>query len=718
MEKSQKNYMSIKSKLMAAVAMLLVASFMVVSSTYAWFTLSTAPEVTGITTKVGANGSLEIALVGTKDTYDNPAGKINSSVGDSSKGDTVKNLTWGNIVNLSDAAYGLDLITLLPSVMKLNSSGETYTVPATGILATPKYGADGRISVLEANSLAAAYSEANKGFVEGGYGVRAIGNMSSMTQQQLLWRQSVADVKSNLGKANTLASTVLNEKGSALAGIVFQKANDAATYNITAIGEMIVALKGTDTVDGVTDYLEAAMKNYLIAGAAIAGYNMSDEDFNLVVNNIEADCKDGFPDLSGGTYSVSGITGNITLPDIIKNVYAEYESISAALTAADTAYNDRTGIPNVTTATWDNVSDVLIDSGLVDIDNIKVNGFTSNQLLQQENGEYVNMNALVKAVLTGGQGIQVELGTGTGVYYDIAQVTGEVKTTIKLDESASIKGFNLDGAPATMKTVVEANERYDLTTSTICLATSAPADRDEGAEVVKKLSEYSGYVVDLAFRTNAAGSQLMLQTDAANRIYSDSTNSEIMGNGSTMSFGYSTNFDDKAVVELMKSIRMVITDNKGTVIGYAMLDTTEATLGKNAKDEPIVIAPVKLCEAGTVTIKTLDMDGSTTTTDDVINVPDFSMAEPADTNEKGQTAIMELQRNTETVISVYVYLDGETVDNGDVATGEMSMTGSLNLQFSSDANLTPMSYAPLQGTTTTESSDANASGGETPDPQG
>ena len=52
---------SIRKKLLAAIAMLLVAVIMTVSSTYAWFTLSTAPEVKGITTTVGANGNLEIA---------------------------------------------------------------------------------------------------------------------------------------------------------------------------------------------------------------------------------------------------------------------------------------------------------------------------------------------------------------------------------------------------------------------------------------------------------------------------------------------------------------------------------------------------------------------------------------------------------------------------------------------------------------------------------
>lgn len=64
MTKSQANsYGGVRKKLMGAVAMLLVASIMVVSSTYAWFTLSTAPEITGISTSVGANGNLEIALL-------------------------------------------------------------------------------------------------------------------------------------------------------------------------------------------------------------------------------------------------------------------------------------------------------------------------------------------------------------------------------------------------------------------------------------------------------------------------------------------------------------------------------------------------------------------------------------------------------------------------------------------------------------------------------
>ena len=64
MNKQQSKKMaSLRKKLFAAIAMLLVACIMAVSSTYAWFTLSTAPEVKGISTTIGANGNLEMALV-------------------------------------------------------------------------------------------------------------------------------------------------------------------------------------------------------------------------------------------------------------------------------------------------------------------------------------------------------------------------------------------------------------------------------------------------------------------------------------------------------------------------------------------------------------------------------------------------------------------------------------------------------------------------------
>ena len=53
---------SVVKKLYAAVCMVLVAALLVSATSYAWLVLSQAPEVSNVTTTIGANGNLEIAL--------------------------------------------------------------------------------------------------------------------------------------------------------------------------------------------------------------------------------------------------------------------------------------------------------------------------------------------------------------------------------------------------------------------------------------------------------------------------------------------------------------------------------------------------------------------------------------------------------------------------------------------------------------------------------
>lgn len=120
---------SIRRRLSAAICMLLIATIMLVTSTYAWFTLSTAPEVRGINTSVAGNGSLEIALMPSSGTFSN----ITSGRGASGteygglKEMTAANNSWGNVVNLKDPSYGLDLITLNP--VQFNLAYGTHAVP-------------------------------------------------------------------------------------------------------------------------------------------------------------------------------------------------------------------------------------------------------------------------------------------------------------------------------------------------------------------------------------------------------------------------------------------------------------------------------------------------------------------------------------------------------------------------------------------------------------
>ena len=134
----EKDLPHVKEKITAAAVLLVIAMTIMVTATYAWVTLSASPEVTSIDTTVTANGALEIAMA--NGTGEAP-GK--SAAGDSTgagKDVTQANITWGNLVNLSDPSYGLSNVTLRPA----SRNGETglLTNPLSGV----KYGEDGRIT--------------------------------------------------------------------------------------------------------------------------------------------------------------------------------------------------------------------------------------------------------------------------------------------------------------------------------------------------------------------------------------------------------------------------------------------------------------------------------------------------------------------------------------------------------------------------------------------
>lgn len=163
-----------------SVAILLVMSItMMTSATFAWLTLSKAPEVTGMQTTVAANGNLEIALAQglTKDKIVAPS---ESQVGDSSatEGKTIvdANVTWGNLVNVSDERYGLDKITLRPALLS------EYNIKRNPLYGAA-YGGDGRVVDTSDKYEFASWKEMAKDqwrFAAGSlteYGVRAIGTV-------------------------------------------------------------------------------------------------------------------------------------------------------------------------------------------------------------------------------------------------------------------------------------------------------------------------------------------------------------------------------------------------------------------------------------------------------------------------------------------------------------------------------------------------------------
>jgi hypothetical protein len=156
--------------------MLLVSTIMLVSSTYAWFTLSTAPEVSNITTTVAGNGSLEIALM--------PTNGLTSGITSGSAGGaaiTTSNLSWGNLITLSDDStdpYGLGQANLLPAAWS----------DTTMKLTTAVYGSDGRITTSEGATELRTWAPStgtNGGsFGTATYGVRVFGESDGNTTNE------------------------------------------------------------------------------------------------------------------------------------------------------------------------------------------------------------------------------------------------------------------------------------------------------------------------------------------------------------------------------------------------------------------------------------------------------------------------------------------------------------------------------------------------------
>ena len=532
-----------KKKLTAAVAMLLVSAIMVVSSTYAWFTLSTAPEVTGITTTVGANGNLEIAL----SPEDGDAASITSKVGDSmdAAGQALKsaNVSWGNLVDLNDPAYGLGQIKLMPGRLNITDGKLNVNSP----LLTAVYGSDGRVDELAANTLTGIYNAEDGVFPrnDAAFGVRAVGSASAMTPRQLAYRNARSNVSSYTRTAQSMASQSLVANGSDLADIIVKHAavsgEDTETYDkkyLDTMSSIITAL------DGSLDKVNAAMVSALIGYAASAAG--SDEAFTAVqaMSPEETEITAVIAALQG-----TGIeTDSLPFADAID----KYDSTRTAVEDAQTALDALNGKESLT---WAEIKGVL--EYLVNPDVLKINGYGTDEFRN-------NLGDIVSSVMQ--TGLTVSMPTGGGVYADLADLCGDYQATVTIAE-ITYNEITVKNVPATMTTATTQNPPYLPAALTALTGAGAP---EAGDNADANITDYYGYALDLYFRTNAPSSNLMLQTEEAQRVYADSNNEATQGGGSTMTFATSEGFGVDAVKALMANIAVVFTDREGNVYAYAL----------------------------------------------------------------------------------------------------------------------------------------------------
>ena len=681
MVKKSKRKQDIKSKLLAAIAMLMVATIMMVSSTYAWFTLSTAPEVQGITTTVGANGNLEIAL----SPFSGDPAAVTSGVGDADKEWLLKNLTWGNLLNMSDESYGLGDITLLPS--RLNFANGFVNGSALKI---PVYGADGRVSELGGTVYYGAKDPtgAVAGFLANtGWGVRAVGTSSSQTPTQRNYYTALNNINTYRVSAQSAGKKALDDSGDALAAIAVKKATDVATgYEVYKddIANMLSLLTEADKA------AEKALYNVFLALASTELVQANEATAGTLYDQIKAV-------ESMSLTNAEQYIASLGAP-ALQDAYDAWEGLHTDVSSANLAYD---GIKNE--ATWNEAQITGVLSYLMNTSgDVKLGGKTLDEVK-------VNPMSLMTAM---SKGLTLTLGENSGLFYDLAQLSGNISSTVTFADGTLIEYNGQSGDLSGMEITISASEPSNgalLKQLRAAVAVLTPA-AGTGSPVSAIDTTY-GYAIDLLFRTNVANSDLLLQVAGAQRVYVDSENDATMGGGSTMTFqGVYSNLDN--LVDLMEGIRVVFmatqdsklygiaklvdfkvsyVDGASTITG--LYDTATSTITSPA--DSTWAAPADGTDPAVTVTAYLSLHSYEIEEGDGVSAGKLLMGD-----ELPETAqvLCGLPQNAVQQVTALVYLDGDYVDNSDVSNSEtgISMTGTMNLQFASSAVLVPMENSELR----------------------
>lgn len=682
----------LRNKLMAAISMLLVSSIMLVSSTYAWFTLSTAPEVKGISTSVGANGNLEMALLTSGDADLNNGentfadlSKITSAVGDSSAATNnlgKSNLTWGNLVDLSyenattnKNYYGLDQIKLMPARLN-NGTGDAFDstkLVLANPLSTPTYGNDGRVNDLSGKTyFSADYGTEGFKYVAGKdtYGVRAVGESATLSPQQkgLMAAKISYDANMTLAQRTMQESLAENMQELANAMLALAMGKGLESEQTAAIDKLLVAM------ETALDKIDMAYGD--VARAYIASQVEDASKYDTLAVAV-----------AGKTYSqIAGMTlDGVTLPTGTDNALAA---------AVGELNNQKQSLKDAKDAVAGETKDYATAmKKLVNTDEVKLNGLKLvkdadhiDETVWKKNADTgaleIDVGKLGGTLSDYNGGIVVEMMDGSGLFAYIGKVAGNYSASDKIEVIFGEFKFtkNADGTggiQATLKT----NAAPDTTVKTGYLGNLSAAN---ATNTTNYITDTYGYIIDLAVRTNATNSNLLLASDGVQRVYNDGkvTNQETMGAGSTMTFKAVKDKDNNDVLseaqvsELMKTIRVVFFNpDNGTIYGIAAIDSVAGS------DEGYT---------GKLVLKKYEINTTTGV---------MTLTAKEDGTDVEKATLMALQQNTATKISVLVYLDGDMVDNSMVANAAQSITGSLNLQFKSDATLVPMENSALRNGT-------------------
>lgn len=585
---------SMKKSIYVALTLLLTCAVLLISVSYAWLSIAQAPEITGIDTTVGANGSLEIALLD-GDTYLDP-GSVRTRVGasDAVEEAPVSNRSWGNVVDLGHEHYGLGEISMRPSRLNVEFGGAVNS----NMLMFPTYGADGRFENFSADTVTATHGE--KGFVyqaEKNYGVRAIGTTANLSPQQKALVEARAAVKAYTSEAQAIVQAMWKDYGPGFLNFYYKTYYLEEAY----VGdEELASIRGLAVeTHKALKVIEAAYRQAAVG--YMAGTYKDEKEFE--------------------TYRTCALDPKTPVEDIAGwDLFYDLEAASQAIYECDQLSGGR-----YTRYEINDIRNYLCFHQMF-LGEEQINSYEAFANLSDDNILRLSPNTASMEALADYLGNYNAFFTFEG---KSVEVRSSSKQEIGLLPAMSIALDNIQ--PAT------------------------------GAIPDSKLRDIYGFAMDLGFRCNAIQSDLLLQTEGALRVQDGSENpyQQHQGGGSYIRFT-SEQLDTERIVLLMDAVRVGFVDRSGALIAVAKPNTSNFEETAEGVSAPLYLYDFAIAPDGALL-----------------------MAE----RQKENNVIQPLIQGQPTVLSAVVWLDGDHVDNRLAATSGQSVTGTLNLQFASSANL-------------------------------
>ena len=684
-----------KSKLMAAISMLLVSAILCTNVTYTWFVLSTAPEVSGVSTTSGSNGALEIALQSTN-VNGGRVEEIRNGVGDSSAlvntTAAMANVTWGNVVDVT-TGYGIEDITLYPA--RLNLDQNTNSILTSSYLAVPQYGTDGRVHSLKNADVMHYVQTASGGSFEKSinYGVNVHGFAADVGQEQVVTsyfsretvRQEAAKNVSDLrDELRDQMADLINKNSTGLVSIMMNAGenNGAWTPSEKAAIESLI-YGASEVADDAVEALRWALLACAVADNVL--YTPGDEAEMLALGTIYGAFRTlPLTATDPEVMTVRSIAAGdgtdemtYTYPELVQAVDMMVSVQNSLAKARGYLENN-----NYTFAGASIVSPTgvyVMAGGEVPMSPKGTGGrpggleIAMDQAMNNGNENELGMFLMEDELYF----IAVSETAGSGIFPDMAYILGDYPAEIVTYLGEGLSQQRPSGEMVMrinyhMKsTVAHTVHGYDEMSNTGALYTAYEAANENEAQgkipMQIKRSDVTayGYSVDMAFRASENGN-LILQQNALSRVNDGTENPAVQGAGTTMTFQIFGDMTGEQAEDLVENIYVVFMNtDTGAIYGVGVPDKVQADLDT-------VTATLKL--------HSLDTDTMNTKKDGILRVG----------SAKADNVILPMTAGDDYFVTAVVFLNGDTVTSGSLASQGLSLVGSVNLQFTTDTNLVSM----------------------------